>query len=293
MVTSGALQAATACQDMGNGTRTVIAQALADVFGISPHTIEVRIGDSKEVVGPASSGSRSTTSLVPAVQDAAEQMQAHLVNVARQHFELTDAVAVQGGVAHADGFIPWSEVFAIAPPLSVIGKRRKDARRYQMPFPIKGLQIGSGSTWGVHVSEVEVDMRFGMIRVLRVWGGFAAGRIVVPPLARSQAHGGIIQGIGYAFYEERQQDPLTGIVLSTNLTDYRLPGIADMPEIQIYFYEEGFDYVPGGAVGLAELTTLAVAASIGNAVAHATGWRPRALPLRPDRVLAGMREGKQ
>ncbi len=66
-----------------------------------------------------------------------------------------------------------------------------------------------------------------------------------------------------------------------------------MPEIQIYFYEEGFDYVPGGAVGLAELTTLAVAASIGNAVAHATGWRPRALPLRPDRVLAGMREGKQ
>lgn len=292
-VSARGLRAATASQDMGNGTRTAIACAVAEVFGLAPQSIEVSLGDSRDVVGPSSSGSRTTTSVVPAARDAAGQIRDQLVALARQQPGLDQAVPVAGGVQAGEQFVAWHDIFAIAPALSAVGRRGNDARRYMMPFPVKDMQIGSGSTWGVHVSEVEVDLRLGTIRVLRVWGGIAAGRIVVPALARSQAYGGVIQGLGYALYEERQRDPLSGLVLSTGLEDYRLPGIADTPEIDVYFHEDGFEYVCGGSVGLGEITTLAVAASIGNAVFHATGWRPYELPLRPDRVLAGVKGGQQ
>jgi xanthine dehydrogenase YagR molybdenum-binding subunit len=104
----------------------------------------------------------------------------------------------------------------------------------------------------------------------------------------SQCEGGIVQGIGYALYEQRHVDPLTGQVLTANLEDYRLPGIGDTPEITIHFHTEGWEHVNGGGVGLGEISTIGVAASIGNAVYNATGWRPYDLPIRPDRVLAGM-----
>jgi xanthine dehydrogenase YagR molybdenum-binding subunit len=72
------------------------------------------------------------------------------------------------------------------------------------------------------------------------------------------------------------------------LEDYRIPGIGDTPEIEVYFYEGGFEKVKGGACGLSELSTVAVAPAIGNAIRHATGWRPTEIPIRPHRVLEGM-----
>jgi len=110
----------------------------------------------------------------------------------------------------------------------------------------------------------------------------------VPQLARSQCYGGVIQGIGYALYEHREVDLRSGIVLSAGLEDYRIPGIGDVPEIEVHFDKEGFEHVSGGGVGLGELCTLGMAASIGNAVYNATGWRPYELPIRPDRLLGGL-----
>jgi xanthine dehydrogenase YagR molybdenum-binding subunit len=117
------------------------------------------------------------------------------------------------------------------------------------------------------------------------------GRIATPDLARSQVEGAVIQGIGYALFETRQLDPLSGQVLTIGLEDYRIPGIADTPEIDIHFADNGFEHVPGGSVGLGEIATLPVAAAIANAVCNATGVRPHALPLRPDRVLAMLKSG--
>jgi xanthine dehydrogenase YagR molybdenum-binding subunit len=140
----------------------------------------------------------------------------------------------------------------------------------------------------VHVTEVEVDTRLGKIRPLRVWGGIATGRIFAPVLARSQCYGGVIQGLGYALYEQRQLDSKTGHTLSVNLEDYRIPGIGDIPEIEIEFLETGFDHAQGKGVGLSELSTLGVAASVGNAVFHATGWRPYHLPILPEHLVEGV-----
>ena len=136
--------------------------------------------------------------------------------------------------------------------------------------------------------EVEVDTRLGLVRTLRSFHGVAAGRIVAPVLARSQVIGGVAQGISYALYEERRLDPRSGLLLTGGLEDYRIAGIADVGASEVHFVEEGFDNANGGGVGLAELVTLAPAAAIGNAIFDATGFRPRDLPIRPERVLAGM-----
>ncbi|GHO59994.1 molybdopterin-dependent oxidoreductase [Ktedonobacter robiniae] len=284
-VTAEGVVASTASQDIGNGTATTIAQEVARVLDCDPQDIHVELGNSHYVMGPAASGSRTTASVVPASQHAAEQLRATLEEIMVQR-EATRTFAIGPlGIRSERGLLTWQELAASYPKLSVTGKRQRDAKRYTMPFAIKGTQIGHGSTWSACVCEVEVNMLYGTIRVQRVWSAIAAGRIIVPALARSQVHGGIIQGIGYALFEERQQDRQTGRVMTTSFDAYHLPGIAETPVMDIFFYEGGFEYVRGGAVGLAEISTVAVAASIGNAVAHATGWRPRELPLRPDRVL--------
>src|SRR5690606_35301489 len=102
------------------------------------------------------------------------------------------------------------------------------------------------------------------------------------------AEGGVVQGIGYALFEQRITDPATGAVLTENLEDYRLPGIGDVPDIEVHFHQEGWEHVPGGGVGLGEVTTVGVAASVANAVRAATGWRPLDLPITPARLLEGI-----
>src|SRR5690606_8144881 len=126
-------------------------------------------------------------------------------------------------------------------------------------------------------------------RVLRAASGVSAGIIRAPALARSQVCGAVIQGLSFALYEERRLDPRRGFNLSGGLEDYRIAGIGDVGEIDVHFDEGGYDTVAGRSVGLSELAALAPAPAIGNAVFAATGWRPRDLPLRPDRVLAGVR----
>uniref|UniRef100_UPI000623BB6B molybdopterin cofactor-binding domain-containing protein n=1 Tax=Allosalinactinospora lopnorensis TaxID=1352348 RepID=UPI000623BB6B len=172
--------------------------------------------------------------------------------------------------------------------LRVVGRRHSDRRGYVTPFATEGMALGRGFSGAVHVTEVEVDTHLGQTRVTRVWAGIAAGRIYSPRLARNQCEGGVVQGIGYALYEERRTDPNTGVVLTDNLEDYRIPGMGDTPEIVVHFHEEGWEHVTGGGVGVGEVATIGVAASVGNAVHNATGWRPHHLPIRPDRLLEGI-----
>ncbi|PZG29178.1 xanthine dehydrogenase [Spongiactinospora gelatinilytica] len=247
--------ARTATQDIGTGTRSVMTAILREELDLPAERVRVEIGMSDARHGPMSTGSRATASVGPATRDAARR--------------LRDA----GGLA--DG-------------RRVVGRRRMDRLGYLTPFPVHGNAIGRGLAGSVHVTEVEVDTLLGRIRPLRVWGGIAAGRIYSERLARSQCEGGIVQGIGYALHEERLVDPVSGAVITTNLEDYRIPGIGDCPEIEIHFEQEGWDHVNGGGVGLGEVSTVGVAASVGNAVHNATGWRPHDLPIRPDRLLEGL-----
>ncbi len=259
-VEQGVVVARIATQDIGTGSRSVIAEVVRSELGLKPGQVRVELGRSDHAYGPTSASSCSTPSIAPAAQDAARR--------------LRKALGARS-LDEADG-------------VEVVGRRPRDRRGYVTPFPLDHFAIGRGFTGAVVVTEVEVDTLLGRVRPTRVWSGVAAGRIYAPRLARSQCEGGVVQGIGYALFEQRQEDPSTGTVLTANLEDYHIPGIADTPEIDVYFHTEGWDHVPGRGVGLGEVCTMAVAASIGNAVRHATGWRPHDLPIRPDLLLEGI-----
>jgi len=275
----------TASQDMGNGTRTALAASVAGVFGVDPGFVTAEVGMSGPFWGPASAGSRTTTSIVPAAAAAAAVLVRRLTDGARSTLGLDGAEATSGGLTHAGEFIPWSEIVGRLEPMSASTGRPSDGRRPLTPFSIEGLRLGQGLTRSAHIVEVEVDSRLGRIRPLQVDSALAVGRIHVPELARSQVHGGVIQGIGYSLYEERLLDPASGLNITTNLDQYRLPGIAEMPESTVEFIEEGFEHSASGSAGLSELATAAVPAAVANAVSRAAGHRFTRLPIRPEHIV--------
>lgn len=285
----GGLRVVAAVQDMGNGSRAVLASAVADEFGVDPGSVEVVVGRSGTGPGLLSAGSRTTASVWPAAREAAALARERLLEVARDVLG-PGIEAGDGGVVHAGEALSWEEVLPRLGEMSVTAGRPRDSRRI-LPFPhrIRGVQFGLGLTESAHVVEVEVDLSLGTVRVLAVDTALAAGLIHVAPLARSQVLGGVVQGLGMALHEERIVDPHTGAVLSSNLEDYHLPGIGDTPDMSVDFVEWGFEHVPGGGVGLAELAIVAVPAAVASAVTAATGKRQRKLPIRPSDLAGSFR----
>jgi len=293
-ITGGRIVAKTAVQDIGTGTRSVIASAVAKAFDLEPQDIEVRIGDSSLPEGPGSGGSRVTASIVPPTLAAIAELKAEIEKSAARR-------PVTGSNA------PWRELIAASPDLVVSAERPKDNRPAAgIASPLKqagvmgiifgwmlrtfnNIVVGAGVPSSVQVMEVEVDTWLGHVRVLNAYTGLTIGKLAAPVLARSQAAGSVIQGIGYALYEARETDPLTGHVLSSNMEDYRIPGIADMPRCEVHFDEAAFDHVPGGSVGIGEVATIPTSPAIANAVCNAIGVRLTEIPIRPDRIVAALK----
>jgi xanthine dehydrogenase YagR molybdenum-binding subunit len=294
-VKGGHLVASTATQDIGQGSRTVIANAVAHEFGLEPQDIEVRIGDSDLPVGPGAGGSRSTASVIPPILLAAQQLKAAIEQRAKR-------APVLGSNA------PWRELIAASPDLSVSAIRPEDDKRtapgIRSPLREAGfmgiifgwmlrrfsnLAVGAGVPSSVQVIEIEVDTWLGHVRVLRVHTGIAVGKVAAPALARSQATGSVIQGLGYALYEARETDPRNGDILSGGMEDYRIPGISDTPEFDVHFDEGGFDHVLGGSVGIGEVATVPTSPALANAIRNATGIRLTEIPIRPDRLIAALK----
>jgi xanthine dehydrogenase YagR molybdenum-binding subunit len=295
-VKSGRLVVSTSTQDMGTGARTLLATTVAESFGLQPSDVEVRIGDSRLPTGPMSAGSRTTATVVPAALAAADSLKTRIRS------------RVRGKIGDN---APWSEVLAAAPDLAVTAERPADSTTKEpgqrSPLEPVGLlgsmfgwilktfahvETGRGSAGAVQVAEVEVDTLLGHVKVLRFHSGLAVGKPQAPILARSQAEGSIIQGVGFALYEAREYDLNSGVTLSAGLEDYRIPGIADTPEMHVHFDPDGFSHVPGGGIGIGEIATVPVAAAIANAVHDATGVRLYDLPMRPDRIVEALRRGR-
>lgn len=293
-VKAGRLVVSTATQDIGTGTRTVIANTVAREFGLEPHEIDVRIGDSNLPEGPGSGGSRVTASVIPPTLLAIEQLKTAIQ-------QRTKRQPIPGSNA------PWREMLAASPDLSASSVRPEDSKQtspgIQSPLKLAGfmgmifgwmmrrfsnLAIGAGVPSSVQVIEVEVDTWLGHVRVVSAHTGIAVGKIAAPALARSQAAGSVIQGVGYALYEEREIDSRTGDILSGGMEDYRIPGISDTPVIDVHFDEGGFGHVLGGSVGIGEVATVPTSPAVANAVCNATGIRLTELPIRPDRLVAAL-----
>jgi xanthine dehydrogenase YagR molybdenum-binding subunit len=140
-------------------------------------------------------------------------------------------------------------------------------------------------TYSAVFAEVTVDPATGEVRVRRLLGMFAVGRVINPLLAHSQVVGGMIMGLSMALHEESVRDPHTGRLTNADFAGYHIAAHADVPDIEADFVPDYEPQDPSGLNGLGEIGTAGTAAAIANAVWHATGTRQRTLPIRLDRVL--------
>ena len=284
----GRAQVVTAMQDIGTGTRTAMAQIAAEELGIPVGDVQVSLGDSAR--GPfasISAGSSTVPSMGPAVRAAAADAKRQIVEIAAQRFHLEERVlAVKNGqIVSADGSSwPLSEITGLLESGQILGKGARG------PNPA-GMQV---LTFGVQVAEVAVDIETGEVRVDKVVAIHDVGRVINRLGAESQVEGGIIQGIGHTLSEERIVDPATGSILTRTLDAYRMPTIADVPEIVTELIDVPDPHLTNlGSKGLGEPPIIPVAAAIANAIRDATGADIRSLPITREEMLRALREAAE
>jgi CO/xanthine dehydrogenase Mo-binding subunit len=279
----------TAMQDIGTGTRTAMAQIAAEELGVPIADVDVVLGDSAR--GPyasISAGSSTVPSMGPAVRQAAADAKRQILEIAAQRYHLEERVLEieDGNVVSADGNLscPLEEVVGLLEDAQILGKGARG------PNPT-GMNV---LTFGCHVAEVAVDVETGEVRVERIAAIHDVGRVISPLQAESQVQGGVIQGIGHTLSEERLLDPATGKVLTQTLDAYRMPTIADVPEIVTDLIDEPDEHLTNlGSKGLGEPPIIPVAAAIANAIRDATGADVRSLPITREGLLRALEEARE
>ena len=166
----------------------------------------------------------------------------------------------------------------------------RSSGRAEVTFDSTELVAAQGKdgrhAFGAHFAEVRVDAVTGEIRVSRLFGMYAAGRILNARTARSQFLGGMIMGMGMALHEEGVLDPALGAWVNHDLAEYHIPAHADVESIDADWLDEHDDQInPMGSKGIGEIGIVGSPAAIVNAVWHATGVRIRDLPARLDKIL--------
>ena len=220
---------------------------------------------------------------MPAVRSASAKVRKTLLQLAGDVFEIAagDLEISNGRIRSRDGAID-ADVTEVTEKL---GNATIDGSGSRGPNP-DGFVV---HTFGCQIAQVAVDPALGEVRVERIVAVHDVGRIVNPLTASSQVEGGILQGMAFALTEELVVDPTTGVPVNAHLDDYKIPTIADVPEIVIDYPHVADANLPNvGAKGLGEPPIVPTAAAIANAFAHATGRRAAALPLTRDRVLEAL-----
>jgi xanthine dehydrogenase YagR molybdenum-binding subunit len=278
----------TAASDIGPGTYTAMTQIAADALGLPVEKVRFELGDSDLPRAPVEGGSMTVASVGPAVQGAAAAVREKVLELARgdERFPLHKAAADAVGVADGRFFLK-SEPTRGETYADVLRRHGKDAvEATHEAKPGEETKKFSMHAFGAHFVEVRVDADLGTVRVGRVVSAFAAGRIINPKTAHSQAIGGVVGGLGMALLEEGIRDVRNGRVVNADFEKYMAPVNADVPDLEAFFVEESDPHVnPLGAKGLAELSLVGVASAVANAVYHATGRRVRDLPITPDKLL--------
>jgi xanthine dehydrogenase YagR molybdenum-binding subunit len=151
---------------------------------------------------------------------------------------------------------------------------------------VKGDTGFARHAFGAQFAEVWVDPATGEVRVPRLLGVFAVGRVIDETLARSQLIGGMTMGLGMALMEETEMDEEAGGFLNRDLAQYHVAACADVQDIDAMWIDEEDGHLnPMGAKGIGEIGIVGTAAAVANAVYHATGRRIRDLPITPAKIL--------
>jgi xanthine dehydrogenase YagR molybdenum-binding subunit len=243
--------------DIGTGARTALTQIAADALGVGPDRVLLELGDSALPWARLAGGSMGTSSWGSAVVKACEALRAEL--------------AAHGGQVPAGGL--------------EAGADTKD--------DVAADDRLERHAFGAQFAEVRVDADTAEVRVARLLGVFAVGRIINPITARSQLIGGMTMGLSMALHEESVLDLEFGDYLNHDLAQYHVAACADVLDIEATWIDEADARLnPMGSKGVGEIGIVGSAAAIANAVHHATGIRVRDLSIRLDRLIdAGLSAG--
>ncbi|MCB9272828.1 MAG: xanthine dehydrogenase family protein molybdopterin-binding subunit [Lewinellaceae bacterium] len=286
----GSVEVMSGVQDIGTGTKTILAQVVAEELGLKAEDITVKIGDTTYPDALGSGGSMTAEAITPAGRNAAYQARlkfaSHLAaawGVDAETIEMKNGEVLSSSdaskkmtFAEATKHMPTSQVLATA-------SRSANYNGFE-----SGQWLGHGRLGAVQFAEVSVDTETGFVKVERVVAAHSCGRPINPMQVESQINGGVIMGVGYALYEDRIMDLNTGHHINTGLDTYKLPHAREIPQIETHIIEHYDAHSSTDASGIGEPANIATAAAIANAVYNAIGVRIYELPITPQKVLAAL-----
>ncbi|MGC2087687.1 MAG: xanthine dehydrogenase family protein molybdopterin-binding subunit [Bradyrhizobium sp.] len=279
---SGAVESG--AHDMGQGAWTAFAQIAADSLALELDQVEFKAGTSDLPDAGIAGGSAHTATVGTAIHNAGAAVIGKLAELATADRRSPLYGAGNAGVVARGGRLlrrddesrseSYGEILARA------GLAEIDASGIGAPDQAANERYAMHSH-GAVFAEVKVDPDLGQVRVSRMIGAFAAGRIINPRMVKSQLIGGMIWGISFALHEEAITDHRTGRIMNANLGEYHVPVNADVPAIEAFTVEEIDPHVnPLGIKGVGEIGITGSAGAVANAVWHATGVRVRRFPIR-------------
>jgi xanthine dehydrogenase YagR molybdenum-binding subunit len=292
--------------DIGTGAYTVVAIVAADRLGLDSGRVEVELGDTELPPAGLAAGSSHTASIAHAVAAACEQLRARIAEAAVRSSEGPFAGQEADGLVLRDGHLVGA--YGASEPLEQAVRRLTSGaiEAYAENIPdelppdsveklfngklpmLRGHHRKSVTAYafGAQFAEVRVHRLTREIRVPRMVGAFACGRIVNPITAHSQLMGGMIWGLGCALQEKTEIDLRRARYVNDNIAEYHIPVNADVGTVEVIIVpEEDREVNPLGIKGIGEIGIVGMNAAIANAVWHATGRRVRHFPIRIEDLL--------
>jgi xanthine dehydrogenase YagR molybdenum-binding subunit len=306
LMANGDVRVQTAAHEIGNGVYTVLAQIAAERLGAKLDSVTVEVGDSRLPPAPVAGGSTTTASTCSAVLKTCDAIRSKLFHAAvtsnQGPLAGREAAALtlnDGKITAADGAEQRLEDVFKGMGVSSIEEYSEFVPHGLEPKAMADLYAGKNTSsggshgdklmyaMGAEFVEVRVHASTCEIRVPRIAGAFAAGRLMNARTARSQLMGGMIWGISSALHEATELDLKRARYVNNNLADYLVPVNADIKQVDVILVPEiDRDVNPAGVKGLGELANVGTAAAVANAVYHATGNRIRRLPIRIESLLS-------
>jgi len=280
--------------EIGQGLVTVLAQIASEELGIAVRDVRVIVADTGCTPdGGATTASRQTFITGNAVRLAASRLRSVLSTVCAEELDTAPNTLV-----FTDGLVraPDGKSIAFEQASQLAHREGKETRVTVHYTPPKTAPLGQPGDmhfafgYATQAAQVEVNIRTGEVKVLRIIAAHDVGRAINPLAVRGQIEGGVVMGMGHALMEEIVMQE--GKLQTTNLRSYRLPRSVDMPEIIPVIVEAPAPEGPYGAKGVGEIPSIPTSPAIANAIYNACGARVYSVPATKDQVLAALKHSE-
>jgi xanthine dehydrogenase YagR molybdenum-binding subunit len=285
----GSVEVQAGVVEIGAGQITILPMIAAEELGLPPERIHIHHGDTDGThYAPSSHASRITSEVGPAVLQAAAQVRGRLCELVAARLEVSplDLVAAEERI-YVRGIPERGMTFTEACALMAGPEIRATGSRAPNPDDV------IFRLFGAHGAEVEVDVETGELRVLRIVCSHDIGRPINPKLVESQQYGGAVMGLGYGLYEEAELDGKSGVLLTPDVHQYRVPTALETPVIEARNVEREDAFYPYSAKPVGEAPLVGVMPAVRNAIRHALDLGIDTLPITPARILEALAARKK